>query len=121
MLLNGLGATKYEELFVLWSGVEAALKAHGLDEIVAPEVGELVTSLDMAGCSLTLTWLDHGLESLLDGARPMRLLFVAASGHPLRNRPRRSRLASEHGAAYSGRFGGALQIWLRAPAASPRC
>jgi len=32
--------------------------------IVAPEVGEFVTSLDMAGCSLTLTWLDEELESL---------------------------------------------------------
>ena len=32
-------------------------------EIVAPEVGELVTSLDMAGCSLSLTWLDEELES----------------------------------------------------------
>ena len=31
-------------------------------EIVAPEVGELVTSLDMAGCSLSLTWLDEELE-----------------------------------------------------------
>ncbi len=27
-----------------------------------PEVGELVTSLDMAGASLTLTWLDDELE-----------------------------------------------------------
>src|SRR5690606_35554283 len=33
-------------------------------EVVAPEVGELVTSLDMAGCSLTLTWLDEELERL---------------------------------------------------------
>jgi D-erythrulose 4-kinase len=63
VLLNGLGATKYEELFVLWSAVEEALVRHGLTP-VAPEVGELVTSLDMAGCSLTLTWLDHGLEQL---------------------------------------------------------
>jgi len=29
-----------------------------------PEVGELVTSLDMAGCSLTVTWLDDNLERL---------------------------------------------------------
>jgi D-erythrulose 4-kinase len=29
---------------------------------VAPEVGELVTSLDMAGCSLSVTWLDEELE-----------------------------------------------------------
>ncbi len=61
-LLNGLGSTKYEELFVLWAGVEARLKNAGLT-IVAPEVGEYVTSLDMAGCSLTLTWLDDELES----------------------------------------------------------
>ena len=27
-----------------------------------PEVGELVTSLDMAGCSLSVTWLDEELE-----------------------------------------------------------
>ena len=61
VLLNGLGATKYEELFVLWRGIETALREYGLT-IVAPEVGEFVTSLDMAGCSLTLTWLDQGLE-----------------------------------------------------------
>jgi dihydroxyacetone kinase len=63
VMLNGLGGTKYEELFGLWTGVEAELKAEGLT-IVAPEVGEFVTSLDMAGCSLTLSWLDHGLEDL---------------------------------------------------------
>jgi dihydroxyacetone kinase len=63
VMLNGLGATKYEELFALWLSVEAELKAVGLT-IVAPEVGEFVTSLDMAGCSLTLSWLDHGLEDL---------------------------------------------------------
>jgi dihydroxyacetone kinase len=56
-LLNGLGSTKYEELFVLWSHLARRLRAAGL-EIVAPEAGELVTSLDMAGCSLTLAWLD---------------------------------------------------------------
>ena len=61
VLLNGLGCTKYEEMFVLWVSIEAALKAAGLS-IVAPEAGEFVTSLDMAGCSLTLTWLDDELE-----------------------------------------------------------
>ncbi|MDB5526728.1 MAG: D-erythrulose kinase [Rhizobium sp.] len=61
VLLNGLGATKYEELFVLWTSISVLLKDAGL-EIVAPEAGELVTSLDMAGCSLTFTWLDEELE-----------------------------------------------------------
>ncbi|GAB1583761.1 dihydroxyacetone kinase family protein [Phyllobacterium phragmitis] len=63
ILLNGLGATKYEELFVLWNAVEKALRAHDV-EIVGAEVGELVTSLDMQGCSLTTTWLDDELEQL---------------------------------------------------------
>ncbi|HEX8488319.1 MAG TPA: dihydroxyacetone kinase family protein, partial [Propionibacteriaceae bacterium] len=62
-LLNGLGSTKYEELFVLWNDVRKLLEEAGLT-IVAPEVGELITSLDMAGVSLTLTWLDDELEEL---------------------------------------------------------
>jgi dihydroxyacetone kinase len=33
-------------------------------QVVEPEVGELVTSLDMGGCSLTLQWLDDELERL---------------------------------------------------------
>lgn len=63
VLLNGLGATKYEELFVLWNAVEKALRAHEI-EIVGAEAGEIVTSLDMQGCSLTITWLDDELEQL---------------------------------------------------------
>ncbi|KUI38441.1 dihydroxyacetone kinase [Mycobacterium sp. IS-1496] len=61
VILNGLGRTKYEELFVVWGGVARLLRERGY-EIVEPEVGELVTSLDMAGCSLTVMWLDDELE-----------------------------------------------------------
>jgi len=63
VLLNGLGATKHEELYLLWGEVERRLREAGLD-LVEPEVGELVTSLDMAGCSLSVTWLDDELEGL---------------------------------------------------------
>ncbi|WP_416354962.1 dihydroxyacetone kinase family protein [Aureimonas phyllosphaerae] len=63
VLLNGLGATKYEELFVLWTHVARRLRDAGLT-LIQPEVGEFVTSLDMAGCSLTITWLDGELEPL---------------------------------------------------------
>ena len=62
-ILNGLGTTKYEELFIVWGTVARLLREAGL-EIVDPEVGELVTSLDMAGCSLTLVHLDDELERL---------------------------------------------------------
>ena len=64
VLVNGLGSTKYEELFVLYRSIDRSLAAAGV-EVVDPEVGEFVTSLDMAGCSLTLCWLDEELEPLL--------------------------------------------------------
>ena len=63
VILNGLGGTKYEELFVLYGTLIELFGAHGIEPVLA-EVGEIVTSLDMAGCSLTLTWLDDQLEEL---------------------------------------------------------
>ncbi|TJZ91388.1 dihydroxyacetone kinase family protein [Paracoccus gahaiensis] len=63
VVLNGLGRTKYEELFVLWHHLTGMLKDHGLTP-VAPEIGEFVTSLDMEGCSLSILWLDDELEAL---------------------------------------------------------
>lgn len=61
VVVNGLGATKYEELFVLYGSVSKLLEDRGLT-IVAPIVGEQVTSLDMAGVSLSITFLDPELE-----------------------------------------------------------
>jgi len=61
-IVNGLGTTKYEELFLLWNEIRPLLDAADLTPVDV-EVGELVTSLDMGGCSLTLIWLDEELES----------------------------------------------------------
>ncbi len=63
VLLNGLGSVKYEELFVLYRRVDELLTRAGV-HIVEPEVGELVTSLDMAGVSLTMCWLTDELADL---------------------------------------------------------
>lgn len=60
-IVNGLGATKYEELFVLYRSIARLLREADL-EIAEGEVGEFVTSLDMAGVSLTLVWLDEEIE-----------------------------------------------------------
>lgn len=62
-IVNGLGTVKYDELFLLFGKVEKLLTAAGLT-VVEPECGELVTSLDMSGLSLTLLWLDDELERL---------------------------------------------------------
>jgi dihydroxyacetone kinase len=63
VILNGLGSVKYEELFVVYRGVARRLAAAGVTT-VDPDVGEFCTSFDMAGASLTLTWLDDELEEL---------------------------------------------------------
>ncbi|MGH9104297.1 MAG: dihydroxyacetone kinase family protein [Acidimicrobiales bacterium] len=62
VLLNGLGSVKYEELFLLYGKISPLLVRAGV-EVVSTECGELVTSLDMAGLSLTLFWVDHELEA----------------------------------------------------------
>ncbi|MCJ1715145.1 dihydroxyacetone kinase family protein [Curtobacterium sp. VKM Ac-2922] len=62
-ILNGLGSVKYEELFVVYRSAQRLLVDAGT-VLVEPEVGELVTSFDMAGVSLTLFWLDDELEAL---------------------------------------------------------
>ncbi|MFJ4028872.1 dihydroxyacetone kinase family protein [Paenarthrobacter sp. NPDC089989] len=62
-ILNGLGSVKYEELFVVYRRVAQLLAEAGV-VAVDPQVGELVTSFDMAGTSLTLFWLDAQLEEL---------------------------------------------------------
>ena len=61
VLLNGAGATTTEELFVLWNELEVLFERDGLT-LIAPLLGSYATSLDMYGCSLTITWLDDELE-----------------------------------------------------------
>jgi dihydroxyacetone kinase len=61
VLLNGLGTIKYEELFLLYGRIDSLLRTAGF-LVVEPECGELVTSLDMSGLSLSLCWLDDELE-----------------------------------------------------------
>ncbi|MCK6210422.1 dihydroxyacetone kinase family protein [Georgenia sp. EYE_87] len=63
VILNGLGTVKNEELYVVYGRVAQRLEDAGLTPVL-PEVGELMSSLDMAGLSLTVTFLDPELEEL---------------------------------------------------------
>jgi dihydroxyacetone kinase phosphoprotein-dependent L subunit len=65
VLVNGLGGTKYEEMFVFYNDVAALLDRASLAPY-SPLIGEFVTSLDMTGMSLSLLWLDDDLKTLLD-------------------------------------------------------
>ena len=64
ILVNSLGATPLEELFILYRRAASDLEARGL-EIVQPLVGPYVTSMEMAGASISLCFLDDELERLL--------------------------------------------------------
>jgi dihydroxyacetone kinase-like protein len=65
VLINGLGATPPEELYILLSKAHDVLRDHGLS-IHRTFVGEYATSMEMAGASLSLLRLDDELKSLLD-------------------------------------------------------
>jgi dihydroxyacetone kinase len=65
VLVNGLGATPPEELYILFRRVKQRLDEVGT-VVHRAYVGEYVTSLEMAGASLTVLRLDDELTTLLD-------------------------------------------------------
>lgn len=64
ILVNSLGATPPEELYILYNVVKARLEGEGAT-ITMPLVGRYATSMEMAGVSFTLCSLDDELEALL--------------------------------------------------------
>jgi dihydroxyacetone kinase-like protein len=64
VLINGLGATPKEELYIIFRQVARKLQAAGI-KIFHPYIGEYATSLEMAGASITLLRLDGELKRLL--------------------------------------------------------
>ena len=65
VLINGLGATPGEELYLVYRRVKARLDKLGVS-IVFPMVGNYATSMEMAGASVTIMKLDDELEALLE-------------------------------------------------------
>jgi len=65
VLVNGLGATPPEELYILWNRAHDLLKDRGLS-IYKLYLGEYATSLEMAGASISLLKLDSEFKELLD-------------------------------------------------------
>ncbi len=65
LLVNGLGATAYVDQYVLYRGARRALEAAGL-RVVRGYVGEFITSLEMAGASVTVSFVDEELLAMLD-------------------------------------------------------
>lgn len=64
-LLNGMGATPLIELYLMYGELARILAAHGIT-VARNLVGDHITSLDMAGCSVTLLRADDELLGLWD-------------------------------------------------------
>ncbi|WP_113152839.1 dihydroxyacetone kinase subunit DhaK [Nitratireductor sp. OM-1] len=64
ILVNSLGATPAEELYILYRHAKQKLDALGV-EIVMPLVGRYATSMEMTGATITVIKLDEELETLL--------------------------------------------------------
>jgi dihydroxyacetone kinase-like protein len=64
-LVNGLGATPLEELYILYRRAHTMLSDLGVD-IAKSYVGEYATSLEMAGASISLLALDDERLALLN-------------------------------------------------------
>lgn len=65
VLVNSLGATPLEELLIVYRRAAQLLDRPGL-AVGRRYVGHLATSMEMAGCSISLLYLDPELEQLLD-------------------------------------------------------
>ena len=65
LLVNGFGATPALELYLMVNSARKILAGKGL-QVARYLTGSCVTSLDMAGCSLTVTALDEAMMALWD-------------------------------------------------------
>jgi dihydroxyacetone kinase-like protein len=65
LLVNGFGGTPLMELYVMYHAARTRIEARGL-RVIRSLVGNYVTALDMAGCSLTVSRLDAETAALWD-------------------------------------------------------
>ncbi|KGX87581.1 dihydroxyacetone kinase subunit DhaK [Pontibacillus litoralis] len=65
VMVNGLGSTPEMELHIINKKVQAILADRGIT-VYKTYVGEYMTALEMAGCSVTLLKLDDEIKQLLD-------------------------------------------------------
>ena len=65
VMVNGMGGTPLIELYLMYGEVKALLDAAGV-RVARNLVGNYITSLDMAGCSVTVLKADDELLALWD-------------------------------------------------------
>lgn len=73
LLINGLGATSVEELYILCNDVREILEAKGI-KIYKSIVGEYATSMEMAGASISICKMNDQLKKYMD--HPVNTPFI---------------------------------------------
>ena len=64
VMINGLGATPLEEMFIVYGKIYSLLEEMEVG-VYMPHIGEFATSMEMAGMSATIIKLDGELKELL--------------------------------------------------------
>lgn len=82
VLVNGFGATPLQELYVFNNSVIHALAAHGVN-VHRTFVGNFMTSIDMAGASLSILKLDDELKQHLNAPASTPALKVDGEAAPI--------------------------------------
>jgi len=65
LFVNGMGGTPLIELYIVYRKAHEIATKHGL-KVVRHLIGPYITSLEMAGCSITLLKMDEDLTKLWD-------------------------------------------------------
>ena len=73
LLINGLGATSIEELYILSNDVTEILKSKGI-KVYKTVVGEYATSMEMAGASISICKMNDEMKHYMD--HPVNTPFI---------------------------------------------
>ena len=73
ILINGLGATSIEELYILSNDVTEILHSKGI-KIYRTIVGEYATSMEMAGASISICKMNDEMKKYMD--HPVKTPFI---------------------------------------------
>jgi dihydroxyacetone kinase-like protein len=66
VMVNGMGGTPLMELYVAYASVRDVLESEGIQVYRMPYIGDYMTSLEMAGFSITLLKLDDEMKGYLE-------------------------------------------------------
>lgn len=104
VLVSGLGATPVMEQYILYGEIAKRLQAQGI-AVAFNQVGNLFTSLEMMGVTLTVMKLDDELEACL--TQPCRSVGLTVAGDTAPRRAYTGHVATAGGAAVGSPSGAA--------------